>query len=223
MPGRPDRGRELAVLKGRSWPVAPRTRREPLRLHHGRAGVAVAPLPNDSSARILGRVRGCAVDRQRAVAIVEVLLTTELAIPGVELAVSDVEEHDLGWLVFWQTAAWVRTQRFQDTLVGHGPCLVDALDGSVHSIPATTFIHGGWEEQYLVHVRGVLPPDPLLDAVRVCCSGPAGRLPATSIRLPGRPSAGSRPRRGSTAGRPRRWSRLPCRTAGSCGSRVSSR
>jgi hypothetical protein len=47
-------------------------------------------------------------------------------------------------------------------LVGGGPLVVDGEDGSVRHVQPV----GGWEQAYREQVRGVVPPDPLLDEVR---------------------------------------------------------
>ncbi|MET9919596.1 YrhB domain-containing protein [Streptomyces sp. NPDC006435] len=110
------------------------------------------------------------VIKERAVELVEALLSRErqespwmAQLP--ELAVLDVEEHALGWLVFWQSVEYIRSRDAEKMLVGHGPYLVDRQDGSIHHIPVTTFVGEGWEELYLQQVKGVRPPDPLITDV----------------------------------------------------------
>lgn len=100
-------------------------------------------------------------------ALVEALLVRERAQSRLpELAVIGVEEHALGWLVFWQSAEYVRSREWGKMLVGHGPYLVDGEDGSIHHIPASTYVGADWEQMYSEQVRGIKPPDPLLDSVR---------------------------------------------------------
>ncbi|MCO8271203.1 YrhB family protein [Actinoplanes sp. TRM 88003] len=119
------------------------------------------------------------VTRQFAVARVEEVLAEERRrqshLP--ELGVSLVEEHEFGWIVHWQSAAYLGTGDFRQSLVGGGPYLVDGEDGSVHRIPAHAFRPGRWEEQYRQRIRGVVPPDPLAAAVRLTALGP-GRTSA---------------------------------------------
>ena len=79
-----------------------------------------------------------------------------------ELAVLDVEEHPLGWLVFWQSVEYIRSRDIGKMLMGHRSNLVDRQDGSIHHVPVTTFVGEGWEDRYLQQVRGVRPPDPLI-------------------------------------------------------------
>ncbi|HWS37938.1 MAG TPA: YrhB domain-containing protein [Actinoplanes sp.] len=108
------------------------------------------------------------ITRERAVERAEALLIVERRkqphLP--ELAVTLVEEHEFGWLVYWNSAEFVRYGGHRGWLVGHGPYLVDRLDGSVHHIPETTIGNPRWEQLYREQVRGERPPDPLLDAVR---------------------------------------------------------
>jgi hypothetical protein len=61
-----------------------------------------------------------------------------------------VEEHPLGWLVFWQSVDYIRSGDPFDMLVGSGPYLVDRQDGSIHRLPVTTYMHEPWEELYNV-------------------------------------------------------------------------
>ncbi|MEU3742577.1 YrhB domain-containing protein [Streptomyces sp. NPDC032198] len=111
------------------------------------------------------------VTKERAVELVEILLSREqqespctARLP--ELAVLDVEEHALGWLVFWQSVEYIRSRDTEKMLVGHGPYLVDRQDGSIHHIPVTTYVGEGWEDLYLQQIRGIRPADPLIAAVR---------------------------------------------------------
>ncbi|MEU6604037.1 YrhB domain-containing protein [Streptomyces shenzhenensis] len=108
------------------------------------------------------------VTKERAVQLVEDLLAREQRespwLP--EVAVCDVEQHALGWLVRWESVEYIRSRDCAKMLIGHGPYLVDGQDGSVHHIPVTTYVGENWEELYLQQVKGVRPPDPLLTAVQ---------------------------------------------------------
>ncbi|GLW96552.1 hypothetical protein Misp02_06390 [Microtetraspora sp. NBRC 16547] len=111
------------------------------------------------------------VTKERAVELVEALLSRErqespwmARLP--ELAVLDVEEHSLGWLVFWQLVDYIRSCAHEQMLVGHGPYLVNRQDESIHHIPVTTYVREDWEELYLRQVKGIRPPDPLVATVR---------------------------------------------------------
>ncbi|MFI8459463.1 YrhB domain-containing protein [Kitasatospora sp. NPDC085464] len=64
------------------------------------------------------------MSKERAVWLVECLLAIERltwAGPVPELAVHRVEEHAVGWLVFWNSAEYARTRDLRDNLVGSGP------------------------------------------------------------------------------------------------------
>ncbi|MFD0733679.1 YrhB domain-containing protein [Planotetraspora mira] len=108
------------------------------------------------------------VTKVRAVELVEdLLLCKRRESPWMpELAVLDVEEHALGWLVFLQSVEYIRTREQKKMLVGQGPYLVDRRDESIHHIPVTTYATGDWAELYLRQVKGIRPPDPLVAAVR---------------------------------------------------------
>ncbi|GGN95787.1 hypothetical protein GCM10010112_86420 [Actinoplanes lobatus] len=108
------------------------------------------------------------IDRDRAVALVEALLAKERrAHPHLpEVAVVRVKEHEFGWLVTWQSAAWARSRDIRDMLIGQGPYLVDGLDGSIHHIPVTVVSHDEWLQLYRERIRGEPKPDPVLAAAR---------------------------------------------------------
>jgi hypothetical protein len=101
------------------------------------------------------------ITKARAVALVEALLVRKP-----ELAIADVEQHSLGWLVSCQSAEYLRSRVWEKQLVGLGPYLVDGQDGSIHYIPITTFMNEDWAQMYREDIKGIKLPDPLLDAVR---------------------------------------------------------
>ncbi|MBM2615915.1 hypothetical protein JIG36_10140 [Actinoplanes sp. LDG1-06] len=78
---------------------------------------------------------------------------------------SGAKEHYFGWLVAWQSVAYLRGN-FNAMLLGNAPYLVDADDGSIHQVITHSPFGGDWEQEYLELVRGVRPPDPVLEAVR---------------------------------------------------------
>lgn len=122
------------------------------------------------------------ISKERAVELVKSLLAAERltwAGPVRELVVCDVEEHAVGWLVFWNSAEYARTRDPRDNLVGSGPYLVDRHDGSIHHVPATTWIAEDWEELYLRQIKGVRAPDPLAASVRALVNS-AGVVAAMS-------------------------------------------
>jgi hypothetical protein len=79
--------------------------------------------------------------------------------------VSAVREHPLGWLVSCQSTEYLRTGDLAYMLVGLGPILVDATDGSLHMIPVTTSGGGQWEDAYRHQVQGLPRPDPVARAI----------------------------------------------------------
>jgi hypothetical protein len=62
---------------------------------------------------------------------------------------------------------------------GHSHNLVDRHDGSIHYVPAVWWEEEGWEEQYLMQIKGIRLPDPLASAVRALVHS-AGVVAATS-------------------------------------------
>ncbi|MEW1929905.1 YrhB domain-containing protein [Streptomyces sp. NPDC088360] len=122
------------------------------------------------------------ISKERAVELVESLVPAERltwAEPVRALAVYDVEEHAVGWLVFWNSAEYARTRDPRDNLVGSGPYLVDRYDGSIHHIPTTTWLAEDWEELYLRQIKGVRAPDPLATSARALLNS-AGVVAAMS-------------------------------------------
>ncbi|MEU5807589.1 hypothetical protein [Streptomyces sp. NPDC047718] len=112
------------------------------------------------------------ISRERAVELVGSFLEGELPTwpwsgPPPTPDLYHVEEHGVGWLVFWRSAEQARraagTGRTGSFVGGH--YLVDRYDGSIHHVPAVWWDGGGWEDQYLRH-RGTPRPDPLAAAVR---------------------------------------------------------
>jgi hypothetical protein len=107
------------------------------------------------------------IDRDRAVRLVEELLRAEereFAERGqpVTLAISEVTEHRLGWIIGSQSEAYLRSGNVSDMLVGGGPYLVDRHDGSIHYIPITDYVGGLWEEDYEQGIKptGTAEADP---------------------------------------------------------------
>ncbi|WP_125677240.1 YrhB domain-containing protein [Amycolatopsis sp. WAC 04182] len=89
------------------------------------------------------------VSREWAVKIVE-RHVTGWAVHGPEMVITKVSPHRLGWVVFSQSERYLRTGEITDAVVGHGPFLVDAVDGSLHGLHATADLEQGeWIEQYL--------------------------------------------------------------------------
>ncbi|SDT81928.1 Immunity protein 35 [Streptomyces sp. TLI_053] len=110
------------------------------------------------------------ITRQRAIELVESYLAV-MEWPGggptPEPAVYAVEEHSVGWLAFWESAAFVRTGDARFGFGGGGShVLVDREDGSLHFVPNARDDDEGWEDHYLLQVKGVRRPDPLAAEVR---------------------------------------------------------
>ncbi|MET9895040.1 YrhB domain-containing protein [Streptomyces sp. NPDC006465] len=107
------------------------------------------------------------ITREFAVLLVEAQLErdyrAELAAYGtsVRVAVSQVTEHALGWMVSWQSEDHLRTPDHRHALVGNGPYLVDKEDGSLHRIPVVDAVTGAWENDYLTRVKGQYLPGPV--------------------------------------------------------------
>ncbi|MFF7339871.1 YrhB domain-containing protein [Streptomyces sp. NPDC008163] len=115
------------------------------------------------------------IEREEAVRLVEEQLEREhrawLA-KGVEqpaVAVAGAEEHELVWIVSWQSVDYLRTGDFAHLLIGVGPYLVDRVDGSLHRIGAVSAVSGAWQDDYRGRIRGLplrTAVDDLHDAVR---------------------------------------------------------
>ncbi len=63
----------------------------------------------------------------------EAVLRDMSAVPGVPpLAITDVEEHGDCWVVFYQSARYIETGSFLDSVAGNAPILVDRRTGLPH-------------------------------------------------------------------------------------------
>lgn len=88
---------------------------------------------------------------------------------AVRMGVVGVEEHDLVWIVYWQSERFVRTRNHEDMLIGNGPYLVDRVDGGLHWIGVVSAMSGEWEADYRARIRGLpvrTAVDDLHDALR---------------------------------------------------------
>jgi hypothetical protein len=115
------------------------------------------------------------IERETAVRIVEEELDREnqqwaaRGVAPMRTTVLHVEEHELVWKVYWQSEEYARTGDPAAMLVGHGPYLVDRIDGGLHQIGAVSEIEGAWEADYRVRIRGLAvrtPVDDLHDEIR---------------------------------------------------------
>ncbi|MET8997680.1 YrhB domain-containing protein [Amycolatopsis sp. NPDC004169] len=102
------------------------------------------------------------VSKAWAVQVVERHLAGWSTRGGPTMVITDIGPHRLGWVVHTQSERYVRTQEMIDMVVGHGPFLVDGVDGSLHTLHATVDLESGeWIEDYLEQVRGLERGDPL--------------------------------------------------------------
>ncbi|MGW4300945.1 YrhB domain-containing protein [Streptomyces sp. NPDC004376] len=135
------------------------------------------------------------IERDAAIRVVEEQLEREdrhagaLGIDSTRTVVTRVEEHELVWIVFWQSEEFVRTRNPEHMLVGTGPYLVDRLDGGLHRIGVVSARTGEWEADYRARIRE-LPMrtvvDDLHDEIRASAAS-HGRLHAVRAlrqRLP---------------------------------------
>ncbi|MFB7109767.1 YrhB domain-containing protein [Streptomyces sp. NPDC056291] len=79
------------------------------------------------------------ISREWAVEVVQRHLREEETEHSPPMAVIGVERHSLGWLVHCQSQQFARTGNWRDAFVGHGPFLVDELDGSLHMVHSEPF------------------------------------------------------------------------------------
>lgn len=100
------------------------------------------------------------ITRERAVALVEALLADQP-----QYVICHVGEYDVGWLITYQSARYMRTRDFMHMLVGNSPYLVDREDGSIHVVPE---VHLGddWQAHYRAGPDGIQPPDPVPPLIR---------------------------------------------------------
>ncbi len=85
------------------------------------------------------------------------------------MVVVHVEEHELVWIVSWQSEEFVRTGNSEFMLAGTGPYLVDRVDGGLHQIGVVSGVTGEWEADYRARIRGLpvrTAVDDLHDAIR---------------------------------------------------------
>ncbi|MGB8940331.1 MAG: YrhB domain-containing protein [Streptomyces sp.] len=135
------------------------------------------------------------IERDAAVQIVEEELERvyqrELSagIDPMHMAVSDVERHELVWIVSWTSAEYLRTGNPDFMVIGHGPCLVDRVDGSLHEIGVLSAVSGAWEVDYRARIRGQVTRtavDDLHDEVRAvaCTRGRVHAMHTLRQRVP---------------------------------------
>ncbi|WP_331728270.1 YrhB domain-containing protein [Streptomyces sp. NBC_00158] len=100
------------------------------------------------------------------------------------MVVLRVDEHELVWKVYVQSEEYARTREPRSMLVGHGPYLVDRVDGGLHRIGAVSEVQGAWEEDYRGRIRG-LPVrtalDDLHEELRTEAAAPGGSAAAARV------------------------------------------
>ncbi|MFD8287723.1 YrhB domain-containing protein [Streptomyces lavendulae] len=98
-------------------------------------------------------------------------------------AVSGVKAHELVWIVYYETAEYLRTRNPSQRLGGNGPYLVDRIDGGLHLIGPVSYLTGDWEADYRRHIRKEpvrTAVDDLHDELRRATAG-RGRIPAMRL------------------------------------------
>ncbi|MER5409321.1 YrhB domain-containing protein [Streptomyces sp. NPDC002769] len=76
-------------------------------------------------------------------------------VDAMRMAVVDVEEHELVWIVSWTSEEFVRTRNPEFMLAGNGPYLVDRVDGGLHRVGVVSAVTGEWEADYRARIRGL--------------------------------------------------------------------
>lgn len=100
------------------------------------------------------------IERDVAVRMVEEQLARDhderlaMGLDPLPYAVMDVEEHELVWIVHWQSEEYVRTGNPEFMLAGGGPYLVDRVDGGLRTVGVVSWAGGDWERDYRVRIRG---------------------------------------------------------------------
>ncbi|MGW4195802.1 YrhB domain-containing protein [Streptomyces sp. NPDC005004] len=131
------------------------------------------------------------IGRDAAIRIVEEQLEREdrqswaLGVDTTRTVVTHVEEHELVWIVFWQSEEFVRTRNPAAMLVGTGPYLVDRLDGGLHRIGVLSARTGAWETDYRARIRGLpvrTAVDDLHDEIQVAAASHGRPHAARSLR-----------------------------------------
>ncbi|MFC9636764.1 YrhB domain-containing protein [Streptomyces mirabilis] len=115
------------------------------------------------------------IEREAAVQAVEEQLERDYqswratGVDAMRMAVVHVEQHELVWIISWQSEEFVRTRNSEFMLVGNGPYLVDRIDGGLHQIGVVSAVTGEWEADYRARMRGLpvrTAVDDLHDALR---------------------------------------------------------
>ncbi|MDH6436945.1 hypothetical protein M2158_005486 [Streptomyces sp. SAI-144] len=128
------------------------------------------------------------IEREAAVRAVEEQLEREyqqwraVSADAMRMAVVHVEEHELVWIVYWQSEEFVRTRDQGHMLVGNGPYLVDRVDGGLHRIGVVSAHTGEWESDYRARIRGLPVRTAVDDLHEALCGVAAARGRMQAVR-----------------------------------------
>lgn len=101
------------------------------------------------------------IEREAAVRVVEEQLERDYqrrrgwGADALRMAVTDVKEHELVWIVYWTSEEFLRTRNPEFMLAGNGPYLVDRVDGGLHQVGVVSAVTGAWEDDYRARIRGL--------------------------------------------------------------------
>ncbi|MGW6579495.1 YrhB domain-containing protein [Streptomyces globisporus] len=129
------------------------------------------------------------MEREAAVRIVEAQLERDYlrwratGVDAPRMAVVDVEEHELVWIVDWTSEEFVRTGNPEFMLAGNGPYLVDRVDGGLHQIGVVSALTGEWEADYRARIRGLPVRTAVDDLHDALCEVAAARGRMHAVRM----------------------------------------
>ncbi|MFE4627452.1 YrhB domain-containing protein [Streptomyces mirabilis] len=128
------------------------------------------------------------IEREAAVRIAEEELDRKYqkwsaaGVDSVRTAVAHVEEHELVWIIYWQSVEFMCTRNPSAMLIGNGPYLVDRTDGGLHQIGVVSAMGGEWEADYRVRIRGLAIRTPVDDLHDEICEVTATRGRMQAVR-----------------------------------------
>ncbi|MFD6653715.1 YrhB family protein [Streptomyces parvus] len=129
------------------------------------------------------------IEREAAVRTVEAQLERDYlrwratGVDALRMAVVDVEEHELVWIVSWTSEEFVRTGDPEFMLAGNGPYLVDRVDGGLHRIGVVSALTGEWEADYRARIRGLPVRTAVDDLHDALCEAAAARERMHAARI----------------------------------------
>lgn len=128
------------------------------------------------------------IEREAAVRAVENQLERNYeqwraaGVDAMRMAVVDVEEHELVWIVSWTSEEFVRTRNPEFMLAGNGPYLVDRVDGGLHQVGVVSAVTGEWEADYRARIRGLPVRTAVNDLHDALCEVTAARGRMHAVR-----------------------------------------